>query len=477
MSGGGALPSVPDQAWLTRRTVLALVAMGLAVITIANDFTAFSVAIPTMEKDLHASLSTVQWVINAYALIFGVAIVTGGRLADMFGRRRIFLIGTVIFALFSLACALAPNALTLIIFRGLMGIGGAMMWPAILGLTFDLLPESKAGLAGGLVIAAAGLGNAIGPLVGGALTQALSWRWIFFVNLPIAGLAAVATLWTIPHDKPVESGQRLDYAGVATLSGGLIALLLALDFSSSWGWSSIRVELLVAVAVVLVLAFVFLQGRPRENALLPHDILRNRDFLAACGCVLCISPVFFGVLLYVPQIMIKVFGYDPLSAGLGLLPMMVTYALVSLVAGPLYNRIGARIAVSGGAACITAGMVVLARLPANPDYLSLLPGLLILGVGIGFFYSSVTTAGVTSLSAERASLAGGAIYMCQVAGGSIGLGITTAIVAAAPNDSFDFVGGVTDAFTFDVVVALLATVIAFVGLRRGPARSHVVAPA
>src|SRR5580704_7938413 len=172
MSGGGALPSAPDQSWLTRRTVLALV-----VITIANDFTAFSVAIPTMENELHASLSTVQWVINAYALIFGVAIVTGGRLADMFGRRRVFLIGTVIFALFSLACGLAPDALTLIIFRGLMGIGGAMMWPAILGLTFDLLPESRAGLAGGLIIGVAGFGNAMGPLVGGALTQALSWRW------------------------------------------------------------------------------------------------------------------------------------------------------------------------------------------------------------------------------------------------------------------------------------------------------------
>ena len=253
--GGGE--SVADEGWLTRRTVLALVAMGLAVITIANDFTAFSVAIPTMENDLHASLSTVQWVINAYALIFGVAIVTGGRLADMFGRRRVFLIGAAIFALFSLACGLAPGVLTLIIFRGLMGIGGAMMWPAILGLTFEILPESRAGLAGGLIIAAAGLGNAIGPLVGGALTQALSWRWIFFVNLPIAGLAVAATLWTIPHDKPVQPGQRLDYGGVATLSIGLIALLLALDFSSSWGWSSVGVELLVAAAVILVLAFAF----------------------------------------------------------------------------------------------------------------------------------------------------------------------------------------------------------------------------
>ncbi len=279
--GGSPLPA-PDDGWLTKRTAFALVAMGLAVITIANDFTAFSVAIPTMEKQLHASLSTVQWVLNAYALVFGVAIVTGGRLADMFGRRRVFLIGTAIFALFSLASGLAPDALSLIIFRGLMGIGGALMWPAILGLTFDLLPESKAGLAGGLVIAAAGLGNAIGPLVGGALTQALSWRWIFLVNLPIAGLAAAATWWTIPHDKAVAPGQRLDYAGVATLSGGLIALLLALDFSSSWGWSSSRVELIVVVAVVLLVAFVVQERRAKESALLPPDVLRNRSFVAAC---------------------------------------------------------------------------------------------------------------------------------------------------------------------------------------------------
>ncbi len=283
MPADGALQSVPDQPWLTRRTVLALGAMGLAVITIANDFKAFSAAIPTIEVELHASLSTVQWVINAYALIFGVAIVTGGRLADMFGRRWVFLIGTVIFAAFSLACGPAPDALTLIIFRGLMGIGGAMMWPAILGLIFDLLPESEAGLAGGLVIAAAGLGNAVGPLVGGTLTQALSWRWIFFVKLPIAGLAAAAALWTIPHDKSVDPGQRLDYAGVATLSGGLIGLLLALDFSSSWGWSSARVELIVAVAVVLVLAFVFLQSRPRDNALLPMTSCATATAPSTCA--------------------------------------------------------------------------------------------------------------------------------------------------------------------------------------------------
>jgi MFS family permease len=187
--------------------------MVLGVVTVANDFTAFSVAIPTMERGLHADLSTVQWVINAYALIFGTAIVTGGRLADMFGRRRIFLIGTAIFAAFSLAAGLAPNALTLIFFRGLMGIGGALMWPAVLGLTFDLLSEDRAGLAGGLIIGAAGFGNAIGPLVGGVLTQALSWRWIFFVNLPVAGLASAATLLTIPRDEAITERRKVDMRG------------------------------------------------------------------------------------------------------------------------------------------------------------------------------------------------------------------------------------------------------------------------
>jgi MFS family permease len=352
-----------------------------------------------------------------------------------------------------------------------------MMWPATLGLTFELLPESKAGLAGGLVIAAAGLGNAVGPLVGGALTQALNWRWIFFVNLPIAALAALATRLTIPHDKPVAPGQRVDYAGIATLTGGLVALLLALDFSSSWGWSSLRVELIVVAAVLLVLGFVAIEGRSRDDALLPRDVMRNREFVAACACVLCISPVFFGVLLYVPQIMIKVFGYDPIEAGLGLLPMMVTYALVSLVAGRLYPRLGARISVSGGAACITVAMALLATIPANPSYASLLPGLFVLGIGVGLFYSSVTTAGVTSLDESRSSLAGGIVYMCQVAGGSVGLGITTAIVASAATSASQFVGGVTDAFTFDLVMAFAATAVAFFGMSRRTAPSPVAATA
>src|SRR5262245_59246566 len=168
--------------------------MALAVLVVANDFTALSVALPAMEQAFGADVTTVQWVINGYALVFGVLIVTGGRLADVFGRRKVFFIGTAIFSAFSLIGGLAPNVWVLLLARGAMGIGGAMMWPAILGMTYALLPASRAGLAGGLILGAAGIGNAMGPLLGGTLTDTLSWRWIFFLNLPIAAFACFATL-------------------------------------------------------------------------------------------------------------------------------------------------------------------------------------------------------------------------------------------------------------------------------------------
>ena len=203
--------------------------MGIAVLIIANDFSALTVALPAIEKEFDTDVGTVQWVINAYALTFGVLIVAGGRLADIFGRKRIFLIGTAIFAGFSLLGGAAQDTSWLIACRALMGIGGAMMWPAILGMTYAALPESRAGLAGGLILGAAGIGNAIGPMVGGLLTDLLSWRWIFFVNVPIAAFGALVTWLAIHQTEPQQSDRRIDYSGVASLSLGLVSLLVALD--------------------------------------------------------------------------------------------------------------------------------------------------------------------------------------------------------------------------------------------------------
>src|SRR3954452_11904219 len=241
--------------------------MAVAVVVIANDFPAINVALPTMEADFDTNVNTIQWVVNAYALTFGVMIVTGGRLADIIGRRRAFFLGAAIFASMSALGGAAQSETWLIAARVAMGIGGALMWPAILGMTFAILPADRAGLAGGIILGAAGLGNAMGPLIGGVLTDALSWRWIFFVNVPIA-IFAVAVTWLLVHVKePEAKDQRIDYPGIAALSIGLVSLLVALDQVDDWGWGDSKVIGLLALAAVLVLAFVPIERRAGSHSL------------------------------------------------------------------------------------------------------------------------------------------------------------------------------------------------------------------
>ncbi len=433
-----------DEDAIEPGTIMALVAMGLGVFVIANDFTALNVALPSIEGDLNADVGSVQWVINAYALVFGMAIVSGGRLADMFGRRRIFFIGSVLFAAFSAVGAIAPDLGVLIGARVGMGIGGALMWPAILGMTFAALPESKAGLAGGLILGVAGIGNAVGPLLGGVLTEALSWRWIFVLNVPIAAFAMFVT-WRKVHQPQELSEERIDYAGMATISGGLVLLLVALDQSVDWGWGDPRVIAMAALAVILVVSFGFIERRAGDRALVPPDVIANKRFRSACLTVLLLSAVFFSAVLYVPQFFEKILGYSTIEAGLGMLPMLAAFAITSFVAGPLYNRIGMRIVVGVGTGMIALGAILLALL-IGPDagFTDVAPGLLAIGIGCGLFYPSVTTAAVTALDAARSSLAGGIVYMFQIAGGAVGLGISTAIfTSASENQLGDLVSSET----------------------------------
>src|SRR5919108_6638960 len=284
--------------------------MGAAVLVLANDFSAINVAIPQIEQDFDTDVTTTQWVVNAYALTFGVLLVTGGRLADLFGRRRAFFIGTAIFATFSTLGGAAQTEAELIAMRVLMGIGGALMWPSILGMTYAALPEERAGLAGGLILGAAGIGNAAGPLIGGALTDLLSWRWIFFLNVPVAALAAFVTWRELHQPRPEIEDARIDYPGIVSVSVGLVSLLLAFDQSSEWGWGDPRIIGLISLFVVLMVAFALIERRQGDHALVPPDVISNRDFAYTCGAILLMSAVFFAAMLYLPQMMIKVLGYS-----------------------------------------------------------------------------------------------------------------------------------------------------------------------
>ncbi|MGH8429592.1 MAG: MFS transporter, partial [Solimonas sp.] len=322
--------------------MLALFAMGMSVLVIANDFSAVNVALPAMEEDFNTGINTIQWVVNAYALTVGVMIVTGGRLADMFGRRRAFYLGTAIFASMSALGAAAQTETWLILSRVAMGVGGALMWPAVLGMTFGLLPKEKAGLAGGIILGAAGFGNALGPLIGGVLTEELSWRWIFIVNVPVAAFAVFVTNRLVTTEEPKPERQQIDYPGIAAISVGLVSLLVALDQVDDWGWGDPRVIGLLALSALLLLAFIPIERRAGLAALIPRDVIRNESFRASCLAVLLMSATFFASLLYLPQFMQKHLGYSPLKAGVGVLPFLATFALVSFVSGPIYDRVGAK---------------------------------------------------------------------------------------------------------------------------------------
>lgn len=344
-----------------------------------------------------------------------------------------FFIGAAVFVAFSLLAAAAPSVIWLIVCRALMGIGGAMMWPAVLGMTYALLPAEKAGLAGGLIIGSAGFGSAAGPLLGGALTT-IDWRLILVLNLPIAAFACLVVSRAIAESRLEQARQRMDYAGITTLSTGLIALLLALDLATSLGWTDPRILGLLVAVVVLLAAFVVVERRAGDRALVPNDVMRNSSFAWACLAVLLMSATFFASLLYLPQFMQKILDYAPLRAGVGFLPMMGVFAAVSGVAGPLYQRLGGKLVVSAGAFFLALGGFLISLVNEGSDWISLVPGMVVLGAGVGLFYSSVTTAAVTALDPSRASLAGGIVYMFQVAGGSVGLGLTTTVFTTASED-------------------------------------------
>ena len=422
---------------MRKDTVLALSVLALANAMLAQDLAALNVALPSIERDLSIDLTTAQWVVNAYLLIYGVTIVTAARLADEIGRRRVFLLGAVVFAFQSLLAGLTDSVAMLIAARAGMGIGAGLMLPAITGMSYTVVPRDKAAMAGAIVIGGYGVGMAAGPIVGGALTEFLGWRWIQFVNVPFAILVIFGVRGLIPVEATSSSRVRIDYRGIVVFSAGVAALLFALDQATAWGWGDWRILAGLGLAAILIAAFPFLERRAGETALIPGDIVRNPGVAIACVTRALMAPAYTAAVLFLPQIMQKLMNLSPLEAGAGMLPMLGGYAVVSFLVGSVAGRLDPRLGVIAGLVCLAAGPFLMARFDVSAGYSSLVLGMAVFGIGLGLYMPSVTTEAVQADDRDRKSLASGLTLMAQFVGGAIGLGVTTAIVASSERAAVD----------------------------------------
>ena len=358
-----------------------LASVSFALFMIMLDNTVVNVALPTIQEDLGIDVAELEWVVTGYALSFAVLMLTGGKVADMFGRRRVFLIGLAVFTLASLLCGLAGNAELLIAARVLQGVGAACMMPATLSIITATFPPRERGAALGIWAGVSAMALAIGPLVGGLITEHIGWNWIFFINVPIGLVGLVAARLIIPESKDTSKEQRLDLPGLVTSGIALFALVYALIEANSKGWTSPLILGLFAVSLVFGTAFVILELRQRLP-MFDMTLFRNPTFAGANTVALLVSLAMFGVFFFISLFMQNVLGYSAVRAGAAFLPMTVLIIVVAPFAGKASDRLGSRWLMTGGMTLVAICLLVFAQLQPDSSYLSLLPGMILGGLGM-----------------------------------------------------------------------------------------------
>ncbi|HXV04474.1 MAG TPA: DHA2 family efflux MFS transporter permease subunit, partial [Solirubrobacterales bacterium] len=328
-------------------------AMCFALFMIMLDNTVVNVALPSIQRDLGASISGLEWTVNGYTLSFAVLLATGGRLGDIFGRRRMFLFGVVIFALSSATAGLAAHSVDLVLSRVVQGVGAALMMPATLSIITDAFPPHERGKAMGTWAGVSALALAVGPVLGGFLTEHVTWRAIFYLNIPVAVCAIAASLFAVRESRDTTVGRRVDFAGVAILTGALTALVLALVEGNSWGWGSPAIVLLLAGSAVGLVAFVAVELRVAAPMIEFH-FFSHRNFVGAVVVALIVSFAMMGVFFFLAIYMQDILGYSPLEAGVRFLPSTLMIVTVAPVAGRLADRFGPRWLIAAGLAIVAA---------------------------------------------------------------------------------------------------------------------------
>ncbi|MGD9736182.1 MAG: MFS transporter [Solirubrobacterales bacterium] len=411
-------------------------AMCFALFMIMLDNTVVNVALPSIQNDLGASISGLEWTVNGYTLSFAVLLATGGRLGDIFGRRRMFLIGVVIFALSSATAGLAPDETALVVSRIVQGVGAALMMPGTLSIITDAFPAHERGKAMGTWAGVSALALAIGPVLGGFLTESVSWRAIFYINIPVAIGAVAATLFAVRESRDTSVGRDVDYPGVAVLTVGLTALVLALVEGNSWGWGSPQVLGLIALAIVALPAFVFVENRVKAP-MVQFDLLADRNFLGAIVVAMIISFAMLGVFFFLALYMQDILGYSPLEAGVRFLPSTLMIVLVAPIAGRLADRFGPRWLITGGLLLVAASLFTFSGIAVDSGYLDLLPGFMLLGIGIAMTMSPMTSAAMNAVPVQKAGIASGVLSMFRMVGGSLGIAVTGAIFQSLVSSKLD----------------------------------------
>jgi EmrB/QacA subfamily drug resistance transporter len=450
----------PHRKWLT----LAAVAFGLFMIMLDN--TVVNVALPSIQADLDAKLSELEWVVAGYALTFAALMLIGGKVADAYGRRRIFVIGIVVFTLASLWCGLADSGEMLIAARVVQGAGAALMNPATLSIIAATFPPSQRGAAIGIWAGVSALALAIGPLVGGLLTEHLSWHWIFFVNVPV-GIAGIAASYLLIDESRDETHERLDVPGLVTSGVGLFALTYGLIEANSYGWGSSRILGAFAVAVVGLVAFVLLE-RHQRAPMLPLELFRNRTYTGANAVILLVALAMFGVFFFVSLYMQNVLGFSAVETGAAFLPMTILIIVVAPIAGRTTDRVGSRALMTVGMLLIAVQLAYFSQQGADASFLNLLPGLLIGGAGMAMTMTPGAAAATRAVPVDKAGVGAAVLNAFRQVGGSLGIALMGAIMAhqAAGRTSVEaFMDGFERSLLVAAGIALAGAVVAFVLVR------------
>jgi EmrB/QacA subfamily drug resistance transporter len=369
------------------------------------DITIVNVALPDIQRDLGASFQDLQWVIDAYALTLASFMLTAGSLADLFGRRRLFVLGLALFTAASLLCGLSTSPTTLNLSRALQGVGGAAMFATSLALLASAFTGRERGTALGIWGATTGASVAVGPLVGGVLVEHVSWQSIFFVNLPI-GLAAIAvTLRTVRETRDPSAG-RVDWAGLITFSGALFALVFALVRGNAEGWGSGTILALLVASAVLLVAFVAVE-RHQDRPMFDLTLLRKPSFVGASLVAFCLSASMFSMFLYLTLYLQNVLGYSPLEAGLRFLPVTLVSFVCAALSGNLTERVPVRFLMGAGLGLVGVGLLLMSGVDADSEWTALLPGFILGGAGVGLTNPAIASTAVGVVDPRRTGMASG----------------------------------------------------------------------